>query len=221
MVLTRENIRNGLIQNMIREGGGIVPVLSEEEIVASYRRAIAHAPEDDIWVFGYGSLIWNPAFHYEESATGRIHGYHRRFCLWTHLGRGSPDNPGMVLGLDNGGCCTGVAFRIERSKAEEEFDVIWRREMVSGAYRPKWLSVQTDDGRRVCGVTFVINHSHERYAGNVSEDDVVHAIATARGPLGPCCEYLFNTVAHLEELGLHDRSLFRLRNKVLAYQDAA
>jgi cation transport protein ChaC len=213
-VLTRENIKNGIIIDMIKAGGGLVPCLSEEEIVASYNATIAAAPPGaDFWVFGYGSLIWNPAFHFEERRIARLHGYHRRFCLWTHLGRGSPDRPGMVLGLEHGGSCVGVALRIAHHKVEEEFDIVWRREMVSGAYRPRWVSLRTDEGA-IDAVAFVINPAHPRYAGEASETDIVRALATATGPLGACVDYLNNTVGHLEELGITDRPLRRLRDKV-------
>jgi cation transport protein ChaC len=215
-VLTRENIKNGIVIDMIKAGGGLVPCLSEEEIVASRDATIAAAPEGaDLWVFGYGSLIWNPAFHFEERRIARLHGYHREFCLWTHLGRGSPDRPGMVLGLERGGSCTGVALRVHRDKVEEEFDIVWRREMVSGAYRPRWVRLQTDEGP-VHGVAFVINPAHPRYAGDAREDEIVEALATASGPLGACYDYLSNTVDHLAEMGIVDRPLGALRDKAAA-----
>lgn len=220
MALTRENIRGGFIQEMLRKSGGAMPILSEEEIVASYQATIAAAPPGDIWVFGYGSLIWNPAFHYAEKVIGRVHGYHRRFCLWTQLGRGTAENPGMVLALEQGGSCSGLAFRIAPENIEEEFDVIWRREMVSGAYRPKWMTIRSLDGRHLSGVTFVINHDHPRYAGSVDEATRIKAIATASGPLGRCCDYLFNTVDHLQELGVADKQLARLCQQVRDYQAA-
>ncbi|MEQ8701312.1 MAG: gamma-glutamylcyclotransferase [Bauldia litoralis] len=213
-MLTRENIKNGIVIDMIKAGGGLVPCLSEEEIVASRDAAIAAAPKgEDLWVFGYGSLIWNPAFHFEERRIARLHGYHRKFCLWTHLGRGSPDRPGMVLGLENGGSCVGVALRVRRDKVEEEFDIVWRREMVSGAYRPRWVRLRTDAGT-VHAVAFVINPIHPRYAGDAREDDIIEALATAEGPLGACVDYLNNTVDHLDEMGIVDRPLRELRKKV-------
>jgi cation transport protein ChaC len=212
-MLTRETIRNGAIRKMIEAQGDMIPLLSEEEMQASWRKALADGPPGDPWVFGYGSLIWNPAFHFAETRIARLHGYHRRFSLWTHLGRGSPDNPGMVLGLMPGGSCTGVAFRVRREQAEEEFDIIWRREMLSGAYRPQWVNLRSGAGP-LPAVTFVINPGHPRYAGDVSEERIVRALATAGGPLGRCADYLLNTVEHLGEMGIRDSTLDRLARGV-------
>jgi cation transport protein ChaC len=214
-MLTRESIKNGVIQRMIEAQGGLVPSLSEEELVASWQQSLAAAPEGDPWVFGYGSLIWNPAFHFADRKIARLYGYHRQFSLWTHLGRGTPDNPGMVLGLVPRGSCTGVAFRVRRDQAEEEFDIIWRREMVSGAYRPIWTRVHTGAGP-VPALTFVINPEHPRFAGDVPEERVIRALATACGPLGRCADYLLNTVEHLEEMDIRDRTLDRLTQGVKA-----
>jgi cation transport protein ChaC len=213
MVLTRDNIKSGYIRKMIEAGAGVVPFLKEEELQASRQRAMAAAPEGDIWVFGYGSLMWNPAFHHDERRIARLHGFHRRFCLWTHLGRGSPDRPGLVLGLERGGSCTGLAYRIARGAADEELDIVWRREMVSGAYSPRWVKLRV--GRHcIAGLTFVINHHHPRYTGEIAETDIVEAIAGAAGPLGPCADYLFNTVDHLRQMGIYDAPLEHLASGV-------
>lgn len=218
MVLTRENIKNGFIREMIEAGEGVVPFLSEDDLQASRREAMGCAPDGDVWVFGYGSLIWNPAFHHDERRIARLHGYHRRFCLWTHLGRGSPDRPGLVLGLERGGSCTGLAYRIARDDAEEELSIIWRREMVSGAYSPRWVKLRI--GRHsVTGLTFVINHEHPRYTGEIPEAEIINAIAKAKGPLGPCAEYLFSTVDHLRHMGIYDAPLEHLASGVKARID--
>lgn len=218
MVLTRDSIKSGFIREMIEAGQGIVPFLSEDELQASRAEALAAAPDGDIWVFGYGSLIWNPAFHHDERRIARLHGFHRRFCLWTHLGRGTPDRPGLVLGLERGGSCTGLAFRIDRAAAEEELDIVWRREMVSGAYMPRWVKLKI--GRHtVMGLTFVINHQHPRYTGEIPETEIIGAIAGAAGPLGPCADYLFNTVDHLRQMGIYDAPLEQLATGVRAEID--
>lgn len=214
--LTRENIRSGKIREWIRQHDIDFVPLSDAELAAS-RAAMfgGDAPTGDVWLFGYGSLIWNPAFHFAERRRATVFGLHRRFCLWTHLGRGSPERPGLVLALDRGGCCRGVAFRIPADQAEEELDIVWRREMVSNAYQPRWLKASTADGP-VNAIGFVINRRHDRYAGPLSEAAVARAIATAGGFLGPCCDYLFNTVEHLEELGMPDAGLKRLARRVRA-----
>jgi cation transport protein ChaC len=212
MSLTREQIRSGWVQRMARESGSI-HVLSDAELEASRRDTLARAPSKDIWVFGYGSLIWNPAFHFVERRIGTIHGWHRRFCLWTTLGRGSPDCPGLMLGLDRGGSCRGIVLRIAREDVDVELDVLWRREMVSNAYVPVWVKVATAEGP-VAAIAFTINRTHERYADKMGEEKMADIIARAAGRVGPCRDYLLNTVEHLDQLGIHDRALRRLAEKV-------
>ena len=212
-MITREMIRDGAIQRMLADGGSTAEMLSEEELEASRRRTLAEAPAAPVWVFGYGSLIWNPAFHYVEKRIGAVHGYHRRFCLWTHLGRGSPERPGLVLGLEPGGSCRGVAFRLGPDETESELSIVWRREMVTAAYRPHWATMHAG-GERIKAIAFVINHAHPRYAGRLAEPQLVDVLSTASGKLGACADYLFNTVRHLEEMGVPDRQLERLAGQV-------
>lgn len=184
--------------------------LSEEELNRSRRSLLDQiGVGDDVWVFGYGSLMWNPAFHFDESRIGTIYGFHRRFCLWTTMGRGSPDNPGLMLALDRGGSCQGMTLRIRSDAIDSETDILWRREMVRGAYTPRWVRVHTNDGV-VRAITFTINHGHDSYAGVQPEDRVVDCIATASGQLGACAEYLANTVSHMRGLGIQDRNMTKL-----------
>jgi cation transport protein ChaC len=206
--LTREALLDGTIREYIHRDPELRRlILSDAERDASLRDTLRAAPADgDVWVFGYGSLIWNPAFHFVEKRTARINGYHRRFCLWTPLGRGSPDNPGLMLGLERGGACRGVMYRIAGDAVETELDVLWRREMFTGAYCPTWVTAR-HGGETVAAVTFVINRDSVRYTGRLSEETIIHHIATATGPLGPCRDYLFETVEHLAELGIRDRRL--------------
>jgi len=164
-------------------------------------------------VFGYGSLIWNPAFEFVERRVARVRGFHRRFCLWTHLGRGTPARPGLMLALEQGGSCRGVAFRIADAAARSELEILWRREMIGGSYLARWIVVETDAGP-VRAIAFTINRANERYAGRLPEDVMAATIARAHGQLGACAEYLFNTVSHLSALGIRDRPLERLRDQV-------
>ena len=218
-LLTREAILDGSIREYVFRNPELRRmVLPDEERMASLRATLAEAPaKGDVWVFGYGSLIWNPAFHFVEKRTARIHGYHRRFCLWTPLGRGTMDNPGLMLGLERGGACRGVIFRIAEDAVETELDILWRREMFTGAYRPTWMSAQSR-GESFSAIAFVINRAHSRYAGRLSDDQVAHHIATAEGPMGACRDYLFETVAHLTELGIRDRGLEAMAARVRAYR---
>ena len=220
MALTRDQIRDGDVRRMIAELGIVMRVLSEDELAASRAATLAGVDlSGGVWLFGYGSLIWNPAFHFTDRLIGKIYGHHRRFCLWTHLGRGCPARPGLVLGLERGGSCRGVAFHIAPDAVEDELAIVWRREMISGAYVPRWVDVHTALGE-IRAVTFVINHTHERYARFLPDEEVAEVIATAEGFLGPCADYLINTVDHLAELGIHDRPLERLRHQVLARRTA-
>ena len=147
LTLTRDSIQSGLVHRMIAEHGIQMRVLSPDELLASRQAALAGVDlSAGVWLFGYGSLIWNPAFHFTGRLIGRIWGYHRRFCLWTHLGRGQPERPGLVLGLERGGSCQGVAFHIAPEQVEEETALVWRREMLSDAYLPRWVDGQDRGG---------------------------------------------------------------------------
>ena len=220
MRLTRDSIKSGAIARLIAAADPTLRLMTDAEIRASLARMLETRPvAGPTWVFAYGSLLWNPAFEFVERRVGIVHGYHRRFCLWTHLGRGSPDCPGLMLALEAGGACRGVAYRIADAAMPDELEIIWRREMIGGSYTPRWVTVRTDAGP-VAAVAFTINRANERYAGRLDEGAVAASIARAAGQLGACSEYLFNTVAHLEALGIHDRPLARLRDRVAAHARA-
>lgn len=217
MTLNRDSIKNGLIQDIVAEAErlGLVTLMTQEERQESRRRTLAARPDDggDVWVFGYGSLMWNPAFEHEETRAARLFGYHRAFCLWTHVGRGSPDCPGLVLGLDRGGSVAGMALRIHADKVEEELDIVWSREMVTAAYRPRWMRLATPQGP-IHAIAFLINHAHPRYAGKLCEEEAARAIALAEGRLGPCRDYLESTVTALQKLGITDGRMEDLLHRV-------
>ena len=223
-MLTRDALKEGWLQRMAATPGGeTVHFLTEAELEASRRTLLrAHPPADDLWLFGYGSLIWNPAFHFVERRHGRIHGFHRRFCLWTRMGRGCPVRPGLMLGLDHGGSCTGVFYRIAATAIEEELPLVWRREMLTSSYRPVWirgrLEDRADGNEPIRALGFVINRAHERYAGALDDEAVASSIAHAEGPLGRCSEYLFATTEHLNALGIRDRGLEALCRRVRLLQ---
>ena len=151
MVLTRELIRDGWIQRLVTSSDEPVRVLSEDELRRSREGMLAgHPAGQDLAVFAYGSLIWNPCFHFARRELAHVHGFHRRFCLWTHLGRGTRENPGLMLGLDTGGSCRGVLYTIAAADIASELDIVWRREMVTAAYRPTWVMARTE-GRAAPG----------------------------------------------------------------------
>ncbi len=219
MVLNRESIKDGLLTQLAREGAakGLIDPWTPEQRLQSRTEILARRPSGPIWVFGYGSLIWNPAFHYEQTEHATLFGYHRSFCLWTQLGRGSPENPGLMLGLERGGCCHGLAFRIHEDKVEEELDLVWAREMISGSYRPTWVKLRSGD-ETMHAITFVIQRNQPRYACNLSMEEAAQSIAKAHGQIGTCADYLLNTVDALERMEVPDRYLHKLRERVLAIQ---
>jgi cation transport protein ChaC len=200
------------------EAGLDFHVLSDAELQTSIQSTLKHqTPGSDVHLFAYGSLIWNPIFKFDERFVGKVYGFHRRFCLWTPLGRGTPDNPGLVLGLDHGGSCRGVVYRIAGADVASELLLLWRREMIIGSYIPRWVKVMHDD-REVNAIAFVINRSHHHYAGNISHDVMVQHIATAHGLIGSCSDYLLQTVDGLASSGICDRQLLHLKRQVLAKQ---
>ncbi len=180
--------------------------LSEAELRA---RRLTLPPGEDYWVFGYGSLMWHPGFPHIEVSIARLRGYHRSFCVYSHRYRGTPQAPGLVLGLDRGGSCQGMVYRVPAGEGEEVLDYLYEREMVTGVYRPSWRRAETEQGP-VSAITFVVDRSHRQYAGRLSHDDMVALILQGQGNRGPCMEYLENTVHHLRALGLKDRGLERL-----------
>ena len=219
MTYGRDCIRDGLFEEIGLEAErlGLLRRCTDEERLESRARMLSGLDADkDVWVFGYGSLMWNPAFHYEGCEPGLIHGWHRSFCLWTPVGRGTPDNPGLVLALDRGGSCRGIAYRIAARDQETELPLLWRREMVADGYDPRWVTVRCGAGE-VQAITWVINRGGERYAGKLPMETLAKHLATAQGRLGSSRGYLENTVAHLDELGIRERPLRRIRDRVREY----
>jgi cation transport protein ChaC len=166
-------------------------------------------PGRDFWVFGYGSLMWNPGFAYAERRVGLLRGYHRRFCIYSHQYRGTPEKPGLVLGLDRGGCCRGVVYRVHARSAEEAWQYLWEREMNRDTYHPRHVHVATDKGT-VEALAFVVRREHPQYAGKLPADRLAALVVQGVGGRGTCREYLANTVKHLDELGLTDGPLHDL-----------
>jgi cation transport protein ChaC len=190
---------------------------------AEVARMLATRPAGPFWLFAFGSLIWRPETAYEEARTGTAHGWHRRFCLgWDERFRGCPTAPGLMMGLDRGGVCKGVVYRLPEQGLASELHKLIRREM---AYLPtsqpwRWISVATAEGP-VTALTFAMNRKSPRYVTGVADDRLAEILATAYGFRGSMAEYLHQTVEKLEEHGIHDRNLWRLQELVAARIEAA
>lgn len=160
----------------------------------------------DLWVFGYGSLMWDPGFDHIAAGKAQLHGYHRAFCMYSERHRGTAARPGLVLALDRGGSCQGIAYRVARDKADGVLEYLWEREMPRYAYLPRRLRA-TVAGRRVVCVTFIVDRTQKSYAGRLSPERTAEIINGAVGERGSNHDYLVNTVRHLEELGIADGTI--------------
>lgn len=169
-----------------------------------------------MWVFGYGSLLWNPGFEVAEQAIGTLPGYARSFCMRSIHHRGTEEEPGLVLALDRQAdhACTGMALRVAPGQEDATLAYLRERELISSAYVEKTLDVALDDGRTVAAVVYVIDEDHVQYCGGLPLEEQAQIIARAVGGRGPNTEYLFNTATHLAEVGLHDPELEWLSARV-------
>jgi cation transport protein ChaC len=177
---------------------------------------------DPLWVFGYGSLMWNPGFAVAEQAIARLPGFHRSFCMRSIHHRGTVARPGLVLALDAmpGASCDGVAFRVAPGQEDQTLAYLRERELVSAAYLERVLPVDLADGRQVAAVVFVIDADHAQYCGGLPLEEQARIIAAAHGGRGPNDEYLHNTADHLAALGIADDDLLWLADRVRALRAA-
>jgi cation transport protein ChaC len=185
--------------------------LTDEEREATRCGVLARKGRD-LWVFAYGSLMWDPAIHIVEIRTATLHGFHRRFCLKSRIGRGSADKPALMAGLDLGGMCQGLALRIPAQHVDKETEILWMREMLAGSYVPTFVDIATPQGG-IEAVAFVINRESDRYV-DLDMEETAGLIATGRGIRGTCLEYLENVAERLDLLGLSDPAIGELRRRV-------
>jgi cation transport protein ChaC len=184
------------------------PLLTDDELAASREKTLVNWDrKSDLWLFGYGSLIWNPGLPTVEAVRSKVHGYHRGLYLWSRVNRGTPEQPGLVLALDRGGSCTGIAFRLAAEGAIEHLEVLWRREMAMASYRPAWLPCTLADGRRVEALAFVMRRDATSYTGKLADGVVRTVLGCACGRYGTTFEYVSRTVEALRESGMPDRAL--------------
>jgi len=161
----------------------------------------------DFWVFGYGSLIWRPGFAHVATERARLYGFRRSLCVHSHVHRGTPDRPGLVLGLDRGGSCVGLAFRVPGELHGEVMAYLRERELVTNVYLERSMPVRLETGGVVPAVCYVVDRGHPQYAGRLDVADAAMRVAGATGQSGPNVEYVANTVSHLRALGIRDHWL--------------
>jgi cation transport protein ChaC len=208
--LTRLALESNVLRQSAEQGPLRDQLLSEEALEASLQRILASPHrQPDVWLFGYGSLIWNPVLAYAERRPATVHGYHRSFCLWSRINRGTPDRPGLVLALERGGRCTGVAYRLPEREAELDLRLLWRREMLLGSYDPRWVQASGPDGK-FRALAFVIDVHRAGYAGKLGDDAVIERLTDGCGKLGTGLDYLRQTIAGLARSGIRDPYLLRL-----------
>jgi cation transport protein ChaC len=167
-------------------------------------------PNQDLWVFGYGSLMWRPGFDYAERQLAWLRGYHRALCIYSHVHRGTPERPGLVLGLDRGGSCRGVAFRVEAANAQATIAYLRAREQVTAVYVERRVRVRLHDGDEVEALTYVVDRGHVQYAGKLPLDTIIRYVRNGVGQSGDNPAYVLNTHRHLAELSLRDPALAHL-----------
>jgi cation transport protein ChaC len=214
MRLTRE-----LVSRIARHAGPVPGRVdaNDADHEATARALLAAGPASgDIWVFAYGSLIWKPACDIVEQRVAVARGWHRAFCLgWDHCFRGTKERPGLMLALDRGGTCKGVVQRLPQDAVDANLGKLLRREMLTrpSPFPPRWVGVETAAGP-LRAITFAMDRSSDAYVPGLSAEEIADVLAVAVGHWGSMAEYLHNTVKHLEELGIHDRVLWRLQDLV-------
>jgi cation transport protein ChaC len=173
------------------------------------------APED-LWVFGYGSLIWRPGFEHVERAPARLVGAHRALCVYSFVHRGSPERPGLVLGLDHGGMCRGMAYRVTAAKRAATLRTLREREQVTKVYLERVRSVVLIDhpAQRIQAVCYMVDRSHVQYAGKLSLNDQLRIVRHGHGKSGANRDYVLATVQALEAMGCRDRDLHLLAERL-------
>lgn len=197
-------------------------LLSPEQRRASLQCTLSRRPDNSpVWIFGYGSLMWNPIFDAEEVRPATLHGWHRAFCLRLTAGRGTAAEPGRMLALKEGGSTTGLAFRLPEEKLEEELELLWKREMVTGCYVPTWCGLTLSDGSSVTALVFVMDAAHPLFEADTRYQVIAPLIARARGPLGTNAQYLFALEQELKKHDMQDECLRGLVEHVRRLQQEA
>jgi cation transport protein ChaC len=213
MTLSRRDLEEGRMRAIYASTVDPDRALSDQALDASLAATLAKKPAGSgWWVFAYGSLLWNPLFPFADAKPAVLRGLHRQFCLWSLGSRGTVQVPGLVLGLDRGGACRGVAYRLPARCARAELALLWRREMVVGSYKPRWLQVQQlhPAGHPLTALTFVVDRKHPQYAGRLAMARQARVLASARGVFGSSADYLERARIALVTHGVVDPYLEKL-----------
>ncbi|MEC3859864.1 gamma-glutamylcyclotransferase [Mesobacterium sp. TK19101] len=209
-----------VVEDMKERGQDTSWITPREEREACRHATLDGRWDSDLWVFAYGSLIWDPALRFSEVRRGFAPGVERKFCLYDDRGaRGSAEAPGVMAGLDEGAGCHGVVFRIDRDRLDAETYRLWSRERIGPAYIPRFIPVETAEGD-VEAVTFMVNHAAENIRLDLSHEDQVRLCALGVGELGSSYDYVANLARHFEELKIEDAKVTRLLTDATAYRDA-
>jgi glutathione-specific gamma-glutamylcyclotransferase len=217
--LCRSDLEQGRMREVYLAALDPKRTLNDEQLAASLQATLAKKPKGvGWWIFAYGSLLWNPLFPVAEMRPAKLHGLHRRFCLWSLATRGTPETPGLVLGLDRGGACSGVALRLPAPLALDELHLLWRREMVVGSYLPRWVTLDAG-GHTLTALTFVVRRDHPQYAGRLAFEREVEVFGEARGAFGSSSDYLERTRVALVAHGIVDPYLEALAEAVIARRE--
>jgi cation transport protein ChaC len=218
-ILTREALLNGDIERLVHNQHHDLERMPDEQRAELVERTLSALGDSELWIFGYGSLIWNPAMDFEEQRRCSINGYEKKFCFWTTLSRGSIECPGLMMGLVDGDRCNGVAFRINAKNAATELDILFRREMSHYIYKATWVEAQcVDTNKKFNTLTFVVDTENHRFVDNLALAETTRTLATATGPLGRNCDYLFQLSEKMHEMGFVEPELEELVQSVRDFQ---
>ncbi|MFL6563377.1 MAG: gamma-glutamylcyclotransferase [Burkholderiales bacterium] len=177
---------------------------------------MAELPKGDLWVFGYGSLMWSPGFSYSQKGRGRIHGYHRALCILSTRYRGTKRKPGLVMGLCRGGSCWGMAYRLHGDEVRRALARLWKREMPRRVYAPRLLQVQIAGGRQIRALAFLADPTHPAYVRELDLHGRARLVAQGIGQRGTAVDYIRNTLEHMHQLGVNDPHLERILHAAIA-----
>jgi cation transport protein ChaC len=177
--------------------------------------------DGDFWIFAYGSLMWRPGFDFVERAPARLIGLHRALCVYSFVHRGTPEKPGLVLGLDLGGACRGIAYRVDRERRAETLAYLRAREQVTMVYREVWRPVMLagDTERRVRALVYAVDRSHPQYAGRLDIEQQLHLVRQGHGHSGANRDYVLATVSEIEAQGFRDADLHMLAERLKGVHD--